>query len=144
MNIHRSSLVQPRRAGTPFTALRTLRGSTALPPLTQPCASFRSCQEGLRWARPAIDVQLEDRVEEIDAPALLEVYCYSQTPTANALSKTGMITTRRGLMIRTVATGTPTHQVLVPGTVVSHSGLHGFDAAFEMLSRSNTSCGVAS
>jgi putative intracellular protease/amidase len=119
-------------------------------PVAMPAQSFATgdlsvlANNAFPWARPAIDVQLDDGVGEIDAAALLEVYSYSQAATANALSKTGVITTRHGLMIRTIATGTPTHQVLVPGTLVSHSGLHGFDAAFEQLSRSTPPAVVAS
>jgi len=96
------------------------------------------------WGRPAIDVQLDDGVGEIDAAALLEVYSYSQAAEANALSKTGSITTRHGLLIRTAATGSSTHQVVVPGTLPSRGGLHGFDAAFEQLSRTTSPAVVTS
>ncbi len=68
------------------------------------------------WGRPTIDVQLEDGVGEIDAAALFEVYSYSQAAAATSLSKTGVITTRHGLVIRTATSGSPTHQVVVPGT----------------------------
>jgi len=87
------------------------------------------------WARPVIDVRLGDGVGELDAAALLEVYSYSQAATARAVSPTGTVTTRHGLMIATVATGSPTHQVVVAGELVSSAGHHGFDAAFEHLSR---------
>jgi putative intracellular protease/amidase len=110
-------------------------------PVAMPAQSFAAgdvsvlANSAFPWARPAIDVQLDDGVGEIDAAALLEVYSYSQAATANALSSTGTITTRHGLVVTTVAKGSPTHQVLVPGVVVSEKGLHGFDAAFEQLSR---------
>ncbi len=119
-------------------------------PVAMPAQSFAVgdlsvlANNAFPWARPAIDVQLDDGVGETDAAALLEVYSYSQAATANALSTTGVIPTRHGLMIRTVATGAPTHKVLIPGQVVSRSGLHGFDAAFEQLSRSAPAAVVAS
>ncbi|HEY3545370.1 MAG TPA: DJ-1/PfpI family protein [Propionicimonas sp.] len=87
------------------------------------------------WGRPTIDVQLEDGVGEIDAAAVFEVYSYSQAASATALSKTGEITTRHGLLVRTAAIGLPKREVVVPGSVTSRGGLHGFDAAFEQLSR---------
>ena len=96
------------------------------------------------WARPGFDVQLDDGIGEIDAAALLEVYSYSQAAAANALSRTGTVVTRHGLTIRTVATGSPTHHVLMPTTLVSHNGLGGFDAAFEQLSRTSSPAVVAS
>jgi hypothetical protein len=96
------------------------------------------------WARPTIDVRLDDGVGEIDAAALLEVYSYSQAAAANALSATGTVTTRHGLVVRTGATGAPTHQLVVAGVVVSKAGLHGFDAAFEQLSRTSQPAVVAS
>ncbi len=96
------------------------------------------------WARPLIDVQLDDGVGEIDAAALLEVYSYSQVATANAVSATGTVTSRHGLLIRTVATGTRTHQVVVAAEVVSSAGHHGFDAAFEKLSRDTNPTVLAS
>jgi len=96
------------------------------------------------WARAFIDVQLDDGVGEIDAAALLEVYGYSQAATANALSATGTVTTRHGRVIRTVATGTPTHQVAVADELLSNAGRHGFDAAFEHLSRNTNPAALAS
>ena len=54
------------------------------------------------WGRPAIDVQLDDGVGEIDTAALLEVYSYSQAATSNAISATGTVTTRHGLVMRTL------------------------------------------
>lgn len=110
-------------------------------PVAMPAQSFAASDvpvllnHAFPWGRPAIDVQLDDGIGEIDASALLEVYSYSQAAAANALSTTGTITTRHGLVVTTIATGSATHQVLVPGVMVSKKGLHGFDAAFEQLSR---------
>lgn len=119
-------------------------------PVAMPVQSFQAgelsvlANNAFPWARPEFDVQLDDGVGEIDAASLLEVYSYSQAAAANALSTTGTVTTRHGLVVRTVATGSPTHQVLVAGTVASRGGLHGFDAAFEQLSRSTNPAVVQS
>jgi putative intracellular protease/amidase len=119
-------------------------------PVAMPAQSFAAgdlsvlANNAFPWARPVIDVQLDDGVGEIDAAALLEVYSYSQAATANALSRTGTVTTRHGLVIKTLATGTPTRQVVVAGVAISIAGLHGFDAAFEQLSRTTQPAVVAS
>ncbi|HEY3549280.1 MAG TPA: DJ-1/PfpI family protein [Propionicimonas sp.] len=129
---------EANRVGTPIN----YPGWSPDAPVAMPAQTFAAgdvsvlLNNAFPWARPVVDVQLDDGVGEIDAAALLEVYSYSQAAQANALSRTGMITTRHGLVVTTVATGSPAHQILVPGVVVSGQGLHGFDAAFEQLGRS--------
>lgn len=131
-------------------ALMKYPGWSPEAPTAMPAQSFAAgdltvlANGAFPWARPVIDVQLGDGVGEIDAAALFEVYSYSQAAAANAISTTGTVTTRHGLVIRTSASGTPTHQVLVPGEVTSRAGLHGFDAAFEQLSRTTNPTVVAS
>ena len=129
-------------ASSPAFAVYTIADSAAPPP--PPKKTAQSLDAGdlsvlanmaFPQARPLIDVQLDDGVGEIEAAALLEVYSYSQAATANAVSATGTVTTSHGLLIKTVATGNPTHDVVVAGGLVSSAGRHGFDAAFEQLSR---------
>lgn len=92
------------------------------------------------WGRPSIDIQLKDGIDEIDAAALFEVYNYSQAAAVRAVSESGIVTMRHGLVIRT-ATGSSDQAALVPGAVESYGGLHGFDPAFEQLSRTTSPAG---
>ena len=144
-----SDLASPAEAAR-VGALINYPGWSPDAPTAMPAQSFAAgdltvlANSAFPWARPTVDVRLDDGVGEIDAAALFEVYSYSQAAAANAISTTGTITTRHGLVIRTSASGTPTHQVLVPGEVTSRAGLHGFDAAFEQLSRTTSPTVVAS
>lgn len=95
------------------------------------------------WARPTIGVELRNDVGEIDAGAIFEVYSYSQAAVANALSETGTITTKHGLVIRTSTLDDAGGAELVAGSLDSDSP-GGFDAAFQQLSRSTSASVVDS
>ncbi|MEO8527552.1 MAG: DJ-1/PfpI family protein [Pseudolysinimonas sp.] len=85
------------------------------------------------WVRPTVDIELSDGVDEIDAAALFEVYTYSQAALTRAVSETGVVHTRHGLMLLTEIGGGA--HVLKAGSLTSRSGFGGFDAAFEQLAR---------
>jgi hypothetical protein len=51
------------------------------------------------WVRPTLDIELTDGVGEIDAAALFEVYTYSQATLTRAVSTTGTVRTRHGLVL---------------------------------------------
>ncbi|WP_166792705.1 DJ-1/PfpI family protein [Cryobacterium algoricola] len=89
------------------------------------------------WGRPNIAVELRDGVDEIDAASILEVYSYSQGATTTALSTTGFVTTRHGLVIKTSLLGDATATV-VAGELGRPGSAQGFDAAFEQLSKSSS------
>ncbi|WBM81639.1 hypothetical protein KIV56_12770 [Cryobacterium breve] len=95
------------------------------------------------WGRPRVAVELKDGVDEIDAAALFEVYGYSQGATTSALSAKGFVTTRHGLVVKTSILDGATSTV-VAGELGSPGSPQGFDAAFELLSRSSSSSVVQS
>ncbi|MEO8093601.1 MAG: DJ-1/PfpI family protein [Pseudolysinimonas sp.] len=86
------------------------------------------------WARPNVGVELRDGVDEIDAAAPFEVYTYSQGTIATALSSTGTITTRHGLVVQTSPLSKNSPADLVAGELGAKGGEQGFDAAFQQLS----------
>lgn len=90
------------------------------------------------WARPNVGVELRDGVDEIDAAAIFEVYGYSQGTTAGALSRTGLVTTKHGLVVQTSLLNDKTKASLVAGELGKKGSEQGFDAAFEQLSRSTS------
>lgn len=89
------------------------------------------------WGRPYIDVELRGSVGEIDAGAIFEVYSYSQAAVATARSETGTVTTKHGLVIRTLDLDEATGDTVVAAGLGSVSP-GGWDAAFEQLSRSTS------
>ncbi|MDY7542458.1 DJ-1/PfpI family protein [Cryobacterium sp. 5B3] len=95
------------------------------------------------WGRPRVAVELKDGVDEIDAAALFEVYGYSQGATTSALSAKGFVTTRHGLVVKTSILDGATSTV-VAGELGAPGSPQGFDAAFELLSRSSSSSVVQS
>ncbi|MFM9919653.1 DJ-1/PfpI family protein [Lacisediminihabitans sp. H27-G8] len=88
------------------------------------------------WGRPSFTIELTDGVGEIDASALFEVYSYSQSALTRAVSSTGSVRTKHGLMLRTELKRDAGGQTLVAGDLESSSGFGGLDAAFEQLGRS--------
>ncbi|WP_394771378.1 DJ-1/PfpI family protein [Lacisediminihabitans sp.] len=95
------------------------------------------------WGRPNFAVELRDGVDEIDAAAIFEVYGYSQGATTSALSATGFVTTRHGLVVKTSLLKNATATV-VAGRLGEPGTEQGFDAAFEQLSNSASSSVVHS
>jgi transcriptional regulator GlxA family with amidase domain len=117
----------------------SLGGSTAMPAQSFSAGDLTVLgNTSFPWGRPDIDVQLKDGVDEVDAAAVFEVYNYSQAGATVARSASGRITTRHGLVVLTAATGPSTPDAIIPGHLVSAGGRHGFDAAFEQLSRSTS------
>jgi len=94
------------------------------------------------WVRPTFDIELIDGVGEIDAAALFEVYTYSQAAATRAVSETGTVHTRHGLVLATDLLGD--HATLKAGGLVSQDGFGGLDAAFEQLARTVSPSVVAS
>lgn len=88
------------------------------------------------WGRPSFTIELTDGVGEIDASALFEVYSYSQSAQTRAVSSTGTVSTKHGLVLRTDLKRNAARQTLVAGGLESTSGFGGLDAAFEQLGRS--------
>ena len=94
------------------------------------------------WVRPTFDIELIDGVGEIDAAALFEVYTYSQAAATRAVSETGTVHTRHGLVLATDLLGD--HATLKAGGLVSQDGFGGLDAAFEQLAKTVSPSVVAS
>ncbi len=89
------------------------------------------------WGRPSFNIELPDGVGEIDAAAVFEVYSYSQSALTRAVSSTGSVRTKHGLVLLTELVGDAAEgQTLVAGGLESSSGFGGLDAAFEQLGRS--------
>lgn len=94
------------------------------------------------WVRPTFDIELSDGIGEIDAAALFAVYTYSQAALTRAVSETGTVRTRHGLVLSTELLGEG--DILRAGGLVSLSGFGGLDAAFEQLARTVSPSVVAS
>lgn len=115
----------------------TLSGTTRIPKASFGLADAAVLlNTAFPWGRPSFTIELTDGVGEIDASALFEVYSYSQSALTRAVSSTGSVRTKHGLVLRTELKRDAGGQTLVAGDLESSSGFGGLDAAFEQLGRS--------